>query len=192
MTGFSCIIDFNFVESGFGIVDKHGWGISNATNANMQMNFSLSFQQGQLQISVSPANLKVIASSITTTSNTTTSVGKAIGTAMAGYLNSVQFAGVIPSQLSAYLQSYLNNEKYIVNTTIKNLYMNSQLIDPGFQITSNYTSYYSNGTILANNMPGPANIDPPTELPSRVSTATSANESQVIISKYTLYTYFDA
>lgn len=191
LTSLSCNLYYNYTEVGFA-TNKAGSGISSAYNSKMTMNLGLFYSGGKLNLQVLESNFTVVVASMITVSNTmSNSLNTAVNNFLSQYLNDIRFAALIPGQLTTYLNNYLDQSQYQINIPSSKLYMDSHILYPGINVTNTYVSYSINGTIVAQNNSVPVHYTPPQDLPIRVPTSTPS-ESQIIVSQYTLFTYFSA
>lgn len=190
LSNFSFNLYYNYNETGFN-VNKSGQAISTISKSKFIINIYIYYFNGGTAAIIDNTNVTFTTGACTTTaSGLSKSIITKTNEAIANYLEMPQFLGTLPGVMTTYLSEYLENNKYSIYLKDTLLYMDSHLMN-NITSTPDYISYPINGTILPTDNEIPTTLTIPTDLPLRVPSV-YANESQVIISKYTLQTYFNA
>ncbi|OMJ94560.1 hypothetical protein SteCoe_2204 [Stentor coeruleus] len=190
LSNFSFNLYYNYNETGFN-VNKSGQAISTITQSKFIINIYIYYFDGGTAAIIDDTNITFTTGACSTIApGLSKSIITKTNDAIANYLELPQFLGTLPNVMSTYLSEYLENNQYSIYLKDTLLYMDSHLMN-NITSTPDYVSYPINGTILPTNNEKPTTLNMPTDLPLRVPSV-YANESQVIISKYTLQTYFNA
>ncbi|OMJ74820.1 hypothetical protein SteCoe_26161 [Stentor coeruleus] len=181
---------YNYNETGFGI-NKTGQAISMITKSKLIINIYIYYFNGSTTAIIDRINITFITGACKTIApGLTMTIIVKTNEIIIKYLDTPRSLGILPNDMTTYLNKYLKSNQYSINIKDVLLYMDSYLMN-NITLTPDYVSYPINGMIFSTDNEKPTTIIIPTDLPLRIL-STYANESQVIISKYTLQTYFNA
>ena len=187
ITGLSCNISYNYTEVGFSI-QKTGSAMATISNSKMVMDLGFYFLNSDVGVQAYQSTITV-GSIATTSASMSRSLKKAMNTYIATYLGSAAFSSLLPAQLSAYLTEFVRNSDYQVDIPFTNIYMDAHIVYPGITVTDTYVSYSIDGAMNTTNGGISTSMTAPSDLPMRIPPV-NASESQVVVSNYTLATYF--
>ena len=189
INGFSSKLYYNFSETGFAL-EKNGTAITEISKTDMTIELLLLVLNGKISVQSVSTAFSIKINSVTTNSKKMSdSFKKKINSVITTYLNSATFASVLPNQIQYFISAFLSNLTYNVYLPSTQIYIDSHVLS-NIATTSTYVSYPINGTICSPNSL-PSTLTLPTDL-TTVPINVNNSESQVIISQYTLNTFFTA
>ena len=192
ISNFTCNIYYDYTEVGFNINNK-GSAIATFSGSTMIINFVVYYFNGTLSYYPDYSNFTMKISKSSTISDTMSSfIIDDANTNMMNYWNEAQNQEVVVKQMDNYFQ---NNTPYINYTYVvpgTNIFMQGKVETPGLYIGNDYIASQLNGTYGILNGAIDYSMSQNILLPFRVNAEKYSKLSQVIISNYTITTYFKA
>ena len=192
VSNFTCNIYSNYSEIGFNI-NKTGTAITTFSGSSMIVNILLYYENGHLDYLPDYTNFTMfIVNSATISDTLSSSIISAVNTNMRNYWNLPQNQESIVKQMDINVDEYVNTLNYNYDVPGTLIYLNGELASNVIKIEETYVSSQLNGSFEVTGMDIPINQLQPIVLPFRYRPDSYAGMTQVIVSNYTLFSYFTA
>ena len=192
ISNFTCNIYYDYSEVGFNI-DKSGTAITTFSGSSMIVNILLYFENGHLDYLPDYNNFTMfIVNSATISDTLSSSIISAINSNMRNYWNLPQNQESIVKQMDVVADQYINTLDYNYDVPGTSIYLNGELASNVIKIEETYISTQLNGSFAVKNMSISANLQQPIVLPFRYNPDGYVGKTQVIVTNYTLVSYFTA
>lgn len=192
ISNLTCNVYYNYTEVGFNI-NNTGSAIATFSESTMIINFIVYFFNGSLAYYPDYSNFTMKISKSSTISDTMSSfIIDDANTNMRDYWNEAQNQEVVVKAMDDYFQNdspYVNYNYVVPGTSI---FMQGTVETPGLLVGDDYIASQLNGTFGILNGKIDYSISQNIPLPFRVNAAKYSKLSQVVISNYTLTSYFKA
>lgn len=192
ISNFTCNVYYNYTEIGFNI-NKTGSAITTFSASEMIVNIILFYENGHLNYFPDYQNFTVfIVDSATVSDTMSRSMISTANTVMRNYWNLPQNQEPIVKKMDVVVDEYINQLDYYYYISGTGIYMDGALDSNVIVIGDSYVSTQLNGSFAVNNTVISVNAEQPTVLPDRYNDARYSGMTQMMITNYTLSSYFPA